>query len=394
MNSSPASETLALAYASMKPISQPQIYAVLARALGMPSEHLRSAFRIATPEDIPEILRLRRDTLGPAITWDDEKYWRWKYLEQPELHNGEIPCWVFEKDDEIIAAMGFERIQLCANGKIYPGVWSYDIMVRPDYDGRGLGVLMNHVFQRHFPLLMVLGTNDRSTGMLERLFTPLPPLRFWKKLIRAQPTLERRLRWKSLAPPLATMADSFLAAYNYSTRIRVPPDLEIRRLDAFDEGVNLLCDRTQSQKTVLVRRHKDYLNWRYVSHPRHTYFCYGAFRADRLQGYIVTHLAATEHQTLGVISDWLAESDDSVIRCSVMRLLLQHAIHELTRAGADVLHAFAYQSSIEQILRTLWFTRDPSGDIPFFLGASPQELQPYLLANDNWILTKGDSDIG
>jgi len=378
----------------MKPISHPQIYAFLARALGMSAECLKSAFRIATPEDIPQILQLRRDTLGRGITWDDETYWRWKYLGQPELQNGEIPCWVFEKGDEIIAAMGFERIQLCANGNVYPGVWSYDIMVRPDYDGRGLGVLMNHVFQSYFPLLIVLGTNDRSTGMLERLFTPLPPLRFWKKLLRTQPTLERRLPWKILAPPLASIADSLLAAYNYYDRIRVPPTIEIRRLDTFDERVNLLCDRTQSQKKVLVRRHKDYLNWRFVSNPRQTYSCYGAFLADRLQGYIVTHLTTTEHQNIGVIIDWLSDSDDSVIRSSLMRLLLQHAIDQLTRAGADVLYAFAYQSSVEHILRALWFTRDPSGDIPFFLGASPKELEGCLLASENWILTKGDSDIG
>ncbi len=378
----------------MKPISYPQISAFLARALGMSPECLKSAFRMAMPDDISRILQLRRDTLGPAITWDDEKYWRWKYLGQPELHNGEIPCWVFEKGDELIAAMGYERIQLCANGSAYPGVWSYDIMVRPDYDGRGLGVLMNHVFQSQFPLLFVLGTNDRSTGMLERLFTPLPSLRFWKRLVRAQPTLERRLRWKRLAPPLAAIADSLLAAYSYSTRIRVPAHLEIRRLDAFDERVNLLCDRAQTQKAVLVRRHKEYLNWRFFSHPRHTYFCYGAFQGDRLQGYIVTHLTATEHQKVGVIVDWLTGSDDNVIRSSLVRLLFQHAVDQLTRAGADILHAVAYQSSIEDILRRLWFIRDPSGDIPFFLGASPKELEGCLLASENWIFTKGDSDIG
>lgn len=378
----------------MRSMSHFPIHAPLARALGMPVEHLKNAFRTATTDDISHILQLRQTIRNAPISWDDEKYWHWKYLSQPDRDRGEIPCWVFEKADEIIAAMGFERIQLCVNSNIYPAVWSYDIMVHPDYDGRGLGVLMNQVFQSYFSLLLVLGTNERSTRMLERLFTPLPPLRLWKKLIRTRSTLERRLNSRPVASAMATVLDPLLSAAEYCSRIRVSPEIEIRQLKAFDTQVNLLCDRIQEQNRVLVRRHKDYLNWRFLNNPRHTYNCYGAFIADRLHGYIVTHLTAVGNQTLGVIIDWLCDEESVSNRPSLMRLLLQHATHELARAGADVVHAFAYQHSVEDILRRLWFVRDPAGDIPFFLGACPPTLQEHLRASDNWILTKGDSDIG
>ena len=378
----------------MKTISDARIHASLARALGMPVDRVKTAFRLATADDIPQILELRRAIRNAPITWDDETYWRWKYLGQPNLDRGEIPCWVFEKTNAIIAAMGFERIQLCADGNIHPAVWSYDIMVHPDYDGLGLGVLMNQVFQSHFPLLLVLGTNERSTRMLERLFTPLPPLRFWKKLVRTQPTLERYLKSQVLAPAIATVLDPLLATAEYCSRIRVPPRIQIRALEAFDTPVNLLCDRIQKQNRVLVRRHKEYLNWRFVNNPLHTYKCYGAFIGDRLHGYIVTHLTAIQRQKIGVIIDWLCDEDAVSNGSSLMRLLLQHSIAELARAGAHVVHAFAYQPSVEAILGSLWFIRDPKGDIPLFLGASPTHLEGHLRTIDNWILTKGDSDIG
>jgi hypothetical protein len=349
---------------------------------------------MATARDIPQILELRRLVRAAPTTWDDEKYWRWKYLEQPDTSSGEIPCWVFEKGPQIIGAMGFERIHLCINGSTYPAVWSYDIMVRPDYEGRGLGVLMNQVFQDYFPLLLVVGTNERSTRMLERLFTPLPPLRLWKKVLRTRPILERYLKSKRAAPVMAAALDPLLSAADFCNQIRVPPDVAIRPLKAFNDQADVLCDRVQSRNRVLVRRHKEYLNWRFLAHPRRSYDCYGAFLEDRLHGYIVTHLTATDRNTIGVIVDWLCDEGEQATRVSLMRLLLQHSIAQLGSAGADVIYTFAYQPSVEEILRRLWFIRDPRDDIPFFLGACPDPLREHLLRSDNWILTKGDSDIG
>ena len=104
--------------------STEKVLAYLAAALSMPAERMGQCFRVATPGDIRKILELRRDTLGNVLGWDDGHYWHWKYLEQPGIADGEIPCWVFEKGAEISGAMGLERVQLNVKGKVHPAIWS------------------------------------------------------------------------------------------------------------------------------------------------------------------------------------------------------------------------------------------------------------------------------
>ena len=374
--------------------STDKVVAYLAAALSMPAERVGKSFRVATPGDIPKILELRRETLGDVLGSDDEKYWHWKYLEQPGIADGEIPCWVFEKGAEIIGAMGFERVRLNVKGKVHHAVWSYDIMVRPDYDGRGLGVLMNLVFQERFPLLVVLGTNERSTGMLERLFTRLPSLRCWKKVITTRPFFKRRLGSPVLVTALSTVCDPLLAASAWWRRQEVPREIEFRALDRFDQRVDLLCDRVSRRGKVLVQRSQDYLNWRFGRDPRWKYDCYGAFTGNQLRGYIVTRMIRQNGSKSGLIVDWLCDDQAHSRSISMTRVLMQFALERLTSKGANAAHVLSCDGASEGALRDLDFSRDPAEDVPFFVGASPKELEHHVLADDNWFLTRGDSDIG
>lgn len=384
-----ASHTLAKQHRSTE-----KVLAYLAAALSMPAERVGESFRVSTPADIPKILELRRDTLGNVLRWDDGKYWHWKYLEQPGIGDGEIPCWVFEKGAEIIGAMGFERVQLNVKGKVHPAVWSYDIMVRPDYDGRGLGVLMNLVFQERFPLLLTLGTNERATGMLERLFARLPSLRCWKKIITTRPFFERRLGSPALATALSTVCDPLLAASAWWRRQECPTEMEFRVLERFDHSVDLLCDRVSRHGKVLVQRSPDYLNWRFGRDPRWRYDCYGAFTGSQLWGYIVTQMVRQKGRQSGLIIDWLCDDQGDSRSISMTRVLMQFALERLTSSGANAVYVLSYDAASEHALRALDFIRDPAEDVPCFVGASPEELQDDLLVGENWFLTKGDSDIG
>ncbi len=358
----------------------------LTDGLGIAPECLSDCFRPAAIADLPRILALRQAVLGPGLRWDDAHYWRWKYLEQPGASDTDIPYWVFEKEGEIIGGMGLQRIRVAVTGKIHPATWSCDIMVRPDFDGRGLGVLMNLLFQETFPFLLVLGTNARSTPMLSRLFRQLPSLRCYKKLIRTGPFLEHRLGSHAVGVACATVLDPLLALYDRRHRVQNPQGVTFARIGPCDAQFDSLWERTRHGPSVRVQRSAEHLAWRFFDNPKWDYECHGAFAQGVLLGYVVIRVSRKERDVTGTIVDWLCDAP-------ILPPLFQYAILRLADDGVSTIYTHAYDREAETALDRLGFVRDEEADSPFFVGSCPPEIKAEVFSAQNWILTPGDSDI-
>jgi len=365
----------------------------LASGLGIPPERLLDNFKPATLSNLPDVLTLRQTVLGAGLTWDDAQYWRWKYLKQPGASDTNIPYWVFEKGDEIIGGVGLQRVQIDVAGKTASAAWSCDIMVHPDYAGRGVGVLMVILFQEAVPFLLTLGSNAQSTGMFSKLFRRLPSLRCYKKPIRTGPILGHRLKSKPLASACAVVLDPLLALYDRSCHVRIPQGLTFERIEKFDARIDALSAKTGRPTPVRVRRSAEHLNWRFLSHPRHNYECHGVFSAGVLLGYVVTRIGGTGGDLSGKIVDWLCEVPVEAPDLPIHTILFQWAVAHLADQGASTVYTYAYDPAAASALDRLGFVRDTAADSPFFVGSCPREFEAELLDAQNWALTCGDSDI-
>ena len=268
-------------------------------------------------------------------------------------------------------------------------------MVRPDYDGRGMGVLMNLHFQERFPFLLVLGTNARSTGMLSRMFQRLPSLRCYKKLTRTGPLLEHRLGSRALASACAVALDPLLALYHRSHHIQIPRGLVLtfERIEKFDARIDSLCAQRGRQPTVRVRRSTEYLNWRFLDHPRWDYECHGAFSRGILLGYVVTRISGKGSDLVGKIVDWLYHPPVEAPDLPIQAILFQWAVAHLADRGVGTVYTYAYDPAAASAFDALGFVRDTAADSPFFVGSCPREFEAEVLSEQNWALTCGDSDI-
>ena len=117
--------------------------------------------------------------------WDDQLFVQWRYFSRL-IDGKDVAYWVFVKDGEVLGACGLEPVTLVIDGKPVAAVRTLDIMVRPDLDGLGLGVFMNLMLFKHFPITLVTGSNEKSHQLLKRMFHHTVDLRFWKAAIRAQ----------------------------------------------------------------------------------------------------------------------------------------------------------------------------------------------------------------
>jgi len=364
----------------------------VAQAVGVSASELDRGFRPATDADVPGILALRLAVSG-KVWWDDPSFVSWRYFGR-KAPDGSTPYWVCERHGEIIGACGLEPVVLVVDGEPIQAVRTLDIMVRPDYDGRGLGAFMNLALFRHFPVTIVTGSNEASHLLLTRMFHHTLDLVFWKHLIGAREFIESTLHLGPLSGLLAAPADAVLAIARRGRRIQVPSGTEVREVSRFDSQVTELAIRHEQPGRVIVRRSADYLNWRFFENPRCAYRAFGTFKDGRMTGYIVTrlNLARPNARREGEIVDWLADAEPGQPD-SPRQMLIAAGLDVLVAGGASLVTCASYGAGIEPAADANGFRFRAGQRIPFFVKASSTTLHRRLSSAPGWYLTRGDLDV-
>jgi hypothetical protein len=360
--------------------------------MGVSAHELASSFRPALETDIPGILRLRYQ-VSDATWWSDPAFVRWRYFERRAL-DGTTPYWIVEHRGEIIGACGLEPVVLVVDGVAMDAVRTLDIMVRPDYDGRGLGAFMNLALFQHFPVTIVTGSNNASHHLLTKLFHHTLDLVFWKDLIESRELIDERLRLGPLAGLVAAGADLVLKMVRRSRAIRPPEGTRIEEITEFDSRATDLARSVEQPGRVIVRRSADYLNWRFVQNPRCAYRAFGAFIGDRLTGYLVTRLNAARPNPRreGEVVDWLsagAAGDPE----SPLPALIAVGVDALVTQGAGLVTCAAHGAGIEPAADANGFRFRSGQRIPFFVRAASESVHRRLSSASGWYLTRGDLDV-
>jgi len=275
-----------------------------------------------------------------------------------------------------------------------PAVRSFDIMVRPDLDGLGLGALMNLVLFKQFPITLVTGSNAKSHALLTRMFHHTTNLHFWKSAIRSRALIEERLGLGSTSKVVAWAADPLLAIWRSRHRVLTPSEVSVRELTAFDSRVVDLSRRCEAKGRLIVRRSDELLNWRFVQNPRCRYRLLGAFRGDRLEGYVVTRFnrSRSNPRQEAEIVDWLA-APEADREPSVLPCLFQAGVDGLIRDGAGIVSCAAANAGIDDAMRLTGFHFRPGEQLPFFVKAADPKIHERLSQGGDWFLTRGDHDV-
>jgi hypothetical protein len=357
------------------------------RTLGLTEPELEEAFRPAREADVPGILALRR-AVSRDVWWNDEAFIRWRYFARPTA-TGEASYWVFVREGRALGACGVEPVTLVVDGTAMSAVRTLDIMVSPELDGRGLGAYMNLVLFRHFPIVLVTGSNDRSHALLTRMFQHVTDLQVWKSPVRARFSVGARRPAGPLGAAVCLPIDLCLAAGRALRRARLPSGGDLQPIERFDDSATELSRRCEVADRVVVRRDRDYLNWRFIENPRCRYRVTGVYGSGRLEGYVVTrlNLERPNPRRMGEIVDWLAAPD---VSATVMPGLMQAGVEALARDGAGIVTVAASTGAAAAFPG---FRFRPGERIPFFVRAADPDLHARLNREDRWFVTRGDLDV-
>ena len=354
-------------------------------------------FSPATEADFAAVVALRKTLLGDAPRWNDPEYLKWRYdfSEGSPLQNNRF--WVFRLGQEVVAGVGVEHYQLAMDGEIRDVYQSMDILVRPELDGKGLGAWMNLALFEKLPMVMAVGTNDKSRKMVGRLFHVMPDRQVWKLPLRTKATLRRKVPIGPLADLLSVPADVVLGVRRSLNRVALPANVEFHALESFPESIDFLVDENCRHGFTFTARTSRYLNWRFCRNPRRQFSLLGMYQDARLVGYSVSRLyqAPENDQTEGVIVDWFCDlgplGQGAGHHSPQLGWLLQETVKELEKRGAKLIHTVCYDTNTPTVLRNLGFSSRP---LPksFSVHCNDHKLQQAMAVEERWFLSEANCD--
>ncbi|MCL4696401.1 MAG: hypothetical protein KJ023_04955 [Burkholderiaceae bacterium] len=311
---------------------------LVARALGVEPARLHAGLRVVREDDLPRVRAFRTSLAGAAAGDADERYLRWRYRLGRDAAPALGELWLLEAAGRLVALLGTEDVVLHAGARRLVVERPMDLQIAPEVRESGLGVWMNQAAAARAGALLAIGCNAHSRGIVQRLFTPLAPLRTYTYVIDSRPFLRKA----GLRGPFSALA---AAGGNAALRLRVAWFAARRRgrgvvrpSERFD-AADPLHDARPAGDALAFERSAAALNHRLFDNPRARYLAAGATVSTPLQAPRCGAVAWRVEPGLGgaphvrVVDLW-ARGGDATGDEDVIEALLMHVFDEARRAGA------------------------------------------------------------
>ncbi len=172
-----------------------------------------------------------------------------------------------------------------------------------------------------------------------------------------------------------------------SCRMNDPGDIEIRKIDIFDEKINYFWDKVSSGYPIILVRNKEYLNWRYVEEPHKKNTIFIAEKEGEVLGYIVLNIMQrNEGDSYCAILDLLTIKDESVIL-----KLLSFTINFLLNEKVDAVTFLTSDSFQVKALNKLGFVKSKYSKKLIAVAYTPNLDVSFFLNPGNWFVTGGET---
>lgn len=322
---------------------------LVARALGMTPQQLQANLRIATLHDLPAVLNLRSRVLSTKLDWDDSAYLTWRYrLGRSDVGQGDL--WVLERQGQLLALVGTEDLQAQWQSHLWTARSTMDIMVEPDLGAIGLGAWLNLSLQnKNSDIVLAIGSNPHSFGLVKRLFDVLPNRRSFVYPLRFDHLLAKHVPVKRVIWPVAALSQWALSV---SRRLLLGSTQKRHRIAAvrhmtpdWRNGLDALLARAPNPQHVHLQRTADYLDWRVLQNPKGPGILWGLWDGNELLAYATTH-----SQTVSNGCDALIISDMSTSLTGNAQPMWRPLLRAILDDGQSKGYEYAMVTSYNQTL--------------------------------------------
>ncbi|MBN2335444.1 GNAT family N-acetyltransferase [Candidatus Bathyarchaeota archaeon] len=263
-------------------------------------------------------------------------FWRWKYLKNPLEKN----LTVIAESDGVIAGCFHDVIQNIKIGETtYLAGQGTDLAVHPDYRKMG-------IYNKMLKYLNSLESKDNFAfhygvtnvpilvQKYERQKNPSLPHRindYWS--IRNIELHEKNTR---KIPFIKKHGFTFLKTINRLKRksdFIVKDGVSIKRIDRFDDKIDLFWMKLKPYYNFIAERKVDYLNWRYCDYSVNNYVVAQAEENGEVVGYCVYKINKHDAYHVGFIVDLTILPE----RLDVGYGLLREAVNYFDESGVNII---------------------------------------------------------
>lgn len=289
--------------------------------------------RLMREEDAPKIIELLNIVFDD---WPDKdldvpklEHYKWKYMTRKNQDNLSA---IIKKDDKIIGSNHGFPINVKIGDNTVKCNQATDFCVHPDFRRMGLSKLMSSLKSDLFKELkyrylyvitenqIVIDANLRKGSLL----FPKP----FKELVRIK-NIKKHLQNTDGETSLIketgfNLIKQYKKIMNSLLHNKEDNEIEIKNITKFDETIDDFYERVKNNYDFIIKRDRDYLNWRYCDIRGGKFNVKIAQEKDKILGYIIVRINRfkPEYPT-GWIVDFLVDPDypaaaEKLIDASIM----------------------------------------------------------------------------
>ena len=341
--------------------------------------------------DIPVLNEMMKKNYGVT---KDEKVWTWWYEENPCRRNYSHVCVV---DGRVVAHAGGIPFELQNGNKRFTGNLSADLLSDPENRIKRafmLAFLKSMTYSEEHGDWITYGfantegmkaVADKAKAIIRGPMVPR-----LDRLVNVTPFLRRKIKLsvgaRLIGAPVTLLNRLMLS----SATSRAFNRNSIEEVSFFDARFDELWEEVGPTLPITTVRSSEYLNWRYIKHPSHTYKVFTFVDQGRLKGYVVLRSFMEEEIRRGLIIDLVSDTKTP----EVWNSLIAKGIDYLLQQKVDLLSCWMFgHMPYYQTFKKFRFAERPS-DLHFGAGLYAAENLPACwMEPENWHFTMGDSDV-
>jgi hypothetical protein len=326
----------------------------------------------------------------------DLNYWIWEFKNNPDG----FKAFLATDGERIAGHLGALQREISVGNIMGLAALEVDGMTHPDYCQQGiftgLGGNLLSVYKREGYHVVIGFPNQnamaghRKLGCIE-LFIPTIMIRPFN--FRA---VSQRVFKNGFLRLCFEVIGGFVSKGLFKgKKTQIEKDITIRTISKIDDRFNRLWEEASSAHNVILKRDREYLDWRYIKHPSHDYDIFIAEKDRLILSYIVVRVMEYNGLRNGVIVDTLAVPDSE----DVMAALTDKVIEHLCKEEVDLIVCMVPKwCEYRRVLRKCGFWRLPTvlkpRKEPFIIYPLSQKKGSELIKSDtDWYITWGDTDV-
>lgn len=316
-------------------------------------------------ENFEKIVSLYEATYG-----DPERFRRrtqWQYYTHPQKNRSRIL--VAEHDNKIAAASSHLPFDLLIDGKPQPAFYASDSMVHPEYRRRGIMETLTRMNAESIPVIYAKGTNPGMYNLrLKFGFRDVRPNNYMLCMLSP-------LAWLAAKVKVYRKAPEFIGTL-------MTEGMEVSPIARFEGEFDEFWAEVSPRFPGISLRNKEYMNWRYLSHPFKKYQPVYIKKNRRL----VSLFVARAEGYSAYLVDILWDPQDSAEPSRTIRVAKRY----LKKSGLNKIYFWATYGPLRRAMKkNLFFELK---DTPKFTVFGPRELMDRLADGSRFHFVDGDCD--